>query len=1805
MPDTADNDEKLLSQYSNQKPTAPELQKLDEAYSPLDLVGKKFQMGQEQVANSRNNAYAMFRTDLSDEDELKIINEGATKIGPGFSQSAYEAQPWYLRAVDDAAQTAPAIGDALGQGAIGGTLAAGANLGTAGAIGAAVSRINPTAGAIIGLGAEATAFDAGALAGSTKAIWEQSAGQLYGELRQGGVSRNTSRNLAFTFGSVNAALNHIGLHNLTGIAGSFMGSAKKKALQASLSTPFVKQIEQNMVARLGLKIAGETAVGTGVAGAQSVSTELAKVVAGMAEKHKADAFTNWSSATTNTKEAMLNAIGASAILGLGAAGVGHAAGVVTGKAGSKTQKIQAEVLNQLEGKSPKELLDLMNEGLQKMPMGNETPEQQKASVQYDEQGNPYIKAGATEVQKTAPPQTTMNLPNRPIEAGQAWVDKLGQTKLADVVNDPQAIIDEGLQAIYPVDENVKHVPVEQQFTLTDDPTEINKMGLYHGTGTPGLSEVTLDSGVTKADSLFGKGVYLTSDPSIAKGYAKSRGKKTGTENVYKAELNISNPLNLEKQAPKEFRDIFHTAASEWEDNWPFLKNDDGSDTHLGELLKNPETTGEAIWKAFTDEVEDFSHQEGISATEFEDTLDRIEIGLSNAGYDALTHTGGKRTKNNPHQVVIVLDPAGNRNRITNFSEINPDEIPRPEKQTKPTLPSDPSAQLRLPLVEWRDLNPTETQARQDQIHSDIRVLKKEEANLQDQITVAEKTGKESQKLIQKWRGVTNAIDELTSESEVLDSGLTATTDQQGNNFGKIRMKKLNKIFDKMTDTVNKLEQQKSKTTEAGEIGFKKGAFKTERQIKRIQADLKNIVNVVTKDSEIRAKVRQYIAGVTTPEQAKKAIQSIKENALKFEQEKFTQGQLNERTKVFNAVQRLISAKATKVSTDKGYPVAQLPQETIEKLNVLRGYMSNEKTLKAAETSFNEQYGDVDINGIPEDAAYDLNLMRKARALYSGDKLSTNIAAAEIAQWVSDGKQLIQQKREALKAKQEQDRAEAKDSMQVPETKDVNYVKSAAKRRQIFLNESKAGWSTMRSLYKRIAPKDVASNLADKMSAKIPFTNYLRNKETTTTNFQKTLAVKLEASGSKVSLSQKLVNDAKDNLQLRFRNRQGSFTTITGNRSQFQDLVMKFRDESVHPALTDDKRGNGFTMQGEVPEGESAYEVIHSIMTKDDNTLIDGIMDFYNGDYRAYINAAYKEKHGYDLPMRDNYSPVTRVGYDVKAPYSSEGIQNYSILPGSAKTREESTLAIRPGNPVADALNHINRWEYFGAMDGKLAEIQNVLTDPTIKEHVESEYGHGTWWMIENFHKRLIMNDPIPSEAGNTLWGSLKADFTRAVLGGKHLTGALNQAASGTALWANYSPQQILHGILQTALHPVETETEIRKNPDLNDRYKSGASHELHNALNQQGLFATTLSKVFGHEPDAMDVQKHDLINKFMYAGYSAGDAAAARIFGGPIYHIERANGATPEQASATVAKLMNETQQSTLVEETPYYLTNPIVNTLLAPFSQQPTQILNLMDQHFQDFQNRPLTTKSFMKLGYQTIMLWLLPGMFTGLVRNAPSLIAPPNDDEDRTKAALYDTLGNTILGPVGQAGMLGDLAQAIWFYAAKPLIGVDETQRTDFMGRNPLSSFIINDIGGAFKEWNKLNKQDDPLAALKLDLNDDSKKEVKTALKYSRPVSKIFGIPSLLFNAPLSGIERASEGDYVGAGMALNGWSPGALNERATTDSDPLSSSNLNLKQDDSVYGNIKTYLDTYLSKQKPQKQADTNKLFIDELMKEAEKK
>jgi hypothetical protein len=190
------------------------------------------------------------------------------------------------------------------------------------------------------------------------------------------------------------------------------------------------------------------------------------------------------------------------------------------------------------------------------------------------------------------------------------------------------------------------------FQLALDPTAINGKTFYHGTGTRNLTAEALDPVMTKAEGLFGQGVYLTDNADIARGYAKARGKRTGTPTVYEAGVNVNKVLNLEGAAPPEIGNIFRHQAEQLADTF----GDDIVVQNIDEVLKNPNHTPEDVIRAFSEGVEDLSHAGEIPSGELQEYFTDIAARLKEAGYDALTHTGGKRTGKDPHQVLIMLDP---------------------------------------------------------------------------------------------------------------------------------------------------------------------------------------------------------------------------------------------------------------------------------------------------------------------------------------------------------------------------------------------------------------------------------------------------------------------------------------------------------------------------------------------------------------------------------------------------------------------------------------------------------------------------------------------------------------------------------------------------------------------------------------------------------------------------------------------------------------------------------------------------------------------------------------------------------------------------------------------------------------------------------------------------------------------------------------------------------------------------------------------------------------------------------------------
>lgn len=204
------------------------------------------------------------------------------------------------------------------------------------------------------------------------------------------------------------------------------------------------------------------------------------------------------------------------------------------------------------------------------------------------------------------------------------------------------------------------------FDFSGDPSQINSRDWYHGSGTAGLSPDNLTTNSTNIEGLFGHGVYLTDNLDIAKGYASARSRRTKTPTVYQANVNVDNVLNLEKQMPNQAYDVFHNAAESIANRYDYPEI-------LSDIEKAKNENGESVYKALSSGISDLSQDLQIPKSEFVEDFQDLSANLKNAGYDAYTHVGGKRTGKDSHQVLIMLDPSdelsltGRTRQITKFS----------------------------------------------------------------------------------------------------------------------------------------------------------------------------------------------------------------------------------------------------------------------------------------------------------------------------------------------------------------------------------------------------------------------------------------------------------------------------------------------------------------------------------------------------------------------------------------------------------------------------------------------------------------------------------------------------------------------------------------------------------------------------------------------------------------------------------------------------------------------------------------------------------------------------------------------------------------------------------------------------------------------------------------------------------------------------------------------------------------------------------------------------------------------------------
>lgn len=204
---------------------------------------------------------------------------------------------------------------------------------------------------------------------------------------------------------------------------------------------------------------------------------------------------------------------------------------------------------------------------------------------------------------------------------------------------------------------------------------------YHGTGTDSLSADTLDPFVGSHESLFGQGVYLTDNLKIADGYAKNRGGRKGKKpTIYEANVKVDRVLDLEDQPTQDVAEALYKSMKGLDYSYNYHFEEPGHFSGIVESEIENGATVEQIIQKVRKEIESFSYEAEISTNEFVEDMQNLAINLKQAGYDGLTHTGGHRTGNNPHRVLILLDPQnhyGGREGISQVTSFGK-HVPEPE-----------------------------------------------------------------------------------------------------------------------------------------------------------------------------------------------------------------------------------------------------------------------------------------------------------------------------------------------------------------------------------------------------------------------------------------------------------------------------------------------------------------------------------------------------------------------------------------------------------------------------------------------------------------------------------------------------------------------------------------------------------------------------------------------------------------------------------------------------------------------------------------------------------------------------------------------------------------------------------------------------------------------------------------------------------------------------------------------------------------------------------------------------------------------
>lgn len=1146
---------------------------------------------------------------------------------------------------------------------------------------------------------------------------------------------------------------------------------------------------------------------------------------------------------------------------------------------------------------------------------------------------------------------------------------------------------------------------------------------------------------------------------------------------------------------------------------------------------------------------------GVSVTEDGDVQPVVETNggqaptaeQSQAAKDALEGTPiGKAIKNSPEEVQQALN-----------------DIMAPEEDQ--FAPPDAPGQAMEAVTDYpQELTPQETQSRVNQIAADTRLLTVEQRKLEAQFDRKEKLGHSTDATLKKLDAVLNSKEELNLERDMLENGLMSREDVAASQ-GKQRMSALASVMNKLQKANDKLITQKDKYESRVLDSRKTGANVERRNIQTMQKKLQQYVNAATKDRDIRKELKTMVAGVTTPEQFKKTGNDIRDRLIELEKKKVDALDKSMREEIIDKIDGMVK-RGAKVKMQSGHPVSSLDADTVASMQKLRAYLQDQtlpkkkqqdlagrdivefhkKTLDPSDpnsTSYEELLQSGQAHLIPADEYQDYQLATMAHNIKKQSLLELNVTKGNIGQMIADAKANVAAKQDVLRQQRE-----AENQIAEKATGADHHVliegnappATVAKQKAEGLTAKILSWPNLMDFVSWGDQSHALSELMDVTPAK---RTSIVNKEVVKGGLRQAMQEVLTNSGSKQTWLQYTNDASTDEYEFRYPRSDGRMGTARYTRAQMIRIHGWMQDADLHDTMRNSEKGNGWTLRGDTAPGTSFEELMYSVMTPQDMKVSWGFIDFFSKYGTERINPHYREKYGVDLPMKENYTPVSRAVHRVEVGQKRQQMFS-SLLPGAAKSRVNSIRRLKPDNAFEAMDDHIDDWEHFIAYDNIFGTMQNVFKrNENVRNAIIDRHGRGTMQVIDNFIDRFVDNTPMGQD---TLFGAaLRGSMARAVLPWRAPVQILQQLSAGTAMWKEHSLPEIAAGFGAMAKDLKGTRKAFLESPILRHRYEGGASVDLHNAFNQAGILETAISWATGID-NVLTPEQHNALLRLGFEGIRRGDAATVQIFGGAVYHAEMARGKTPLEAMITVERLAESTQQGDSVDQIPdIYAANPVLYTLVGQFHLQPLQLYAHEVQALREFASNP-SLKNAMVLGKQTALLWVLPGLFFGTVQNAPSLYMPPNDNPDVQAQAITAIASEGVLGPTNGLPLVGDIVEAAWMSAMKPAIGVDMKYRAHIS--NTSVAERAEAVFEMFHAWEKVFKAEDDtkLPTLKDMMKDPVEDEFKAIFKTARTIGPLTGFPVQAINAPAGVVNALRHDDWIGAMFAIGGWSPGSIQPR-----------------------------------------------------------